>query len=95
MRRTGLVNVPTKILRDLRDYQDSRVRSRVDRHAATNLSSKLMANWVFTSRHSHAGIFHSPAIWRKTRYSGALQVMLCPGWDSRISLIARRRRSMR
>jgi hypothetical protein len=39
---------------------------RVDHHAATNLSSNMMANWVFASHHSRGGIFHFPATWRKT-----------------------------
>jgi len=40
----------------------------VDHHAVTNLSSKMMANWVLAPHHSRGGIFHSPATWRKTRY---------------------------
>ena len=57
------------------------VRGRVDHHAVTNLSSNMMANWVFASHHSRGGIFHSPATWRKTRYSSfiaASSVGKCP-----------------
>src|SRR5215207_3447671 len=39
----------------------------VDHHARTNLSSNMMANWVFASPHSRGDIFHSAAVWRKTR----------------------------
>ncbi len=54
---------------------------RVDHHAVTNLSSNMMANWVLASHHSRGGIFHSPATWRKTRYSSfiaASSVGKCP-----------------
>ena len=57
------------------------VRGRVDHHAVTNLSSNMMANWVFASHHSRGGIFHSPATLRKTRYSSfiaASSVGKCP-----------------
>ena len=37
------------------------VRGQVDHHTTTNLSSNMMANWVFASHHSRGGIFHSPA----------------------------------
>jgi len=40
-----------------------------DHHAAKNLSSNMMANWVLASHHSRGGIFHFPATWRKTRYN--------------------------
>jgi hypothetical protein len=43
------------------DYQKFCVRGRIDHHAVTNLSSNMMANWVFASHHSRGGIFHSPA----------------------------------
>ncbi len=39
----------------------------VDHHARTNLSSNMMANWVFASPHSRGDIFHSAAVWRNTR----------------------------
>jgi hypothetical protein len=32
----------------------------VDHRAATNLSSNMMANWVFASHHSRGGIFRFP-----------------------------------
>jgi len=50
-----------------RDCPKFCVRGPVDHHAATNLSSNTMANWVLASHHSRGGIFHSPATWRKTR----------------------------
>ena len=34
----------------------------VDHHARTNLSSNMMANWVFASPHSRGDIFHSAAV---------------------------------
>jgi putative transposase len=34
----------------------------VDHHARMNLSSKMMANWVFASPHSRGDIFHSAAV---------------------------------
>ena len=34
----------------------------VDHHARTNLSSNMMANWVFASPHSRGDIFHSVAV---------------------------------
>ena len=39
----------------------------VTHHALTNLSSNMIANWVFASNHSRGGIFHSLAASRKTR----------------------------
>jgi len=38
-------------------------------HAAKNLSSNMMANWVLASHHSRSGIVYFPATWRKTRYN--------------------------
>ena len=55
--------------------------ARVDHHALTNLSSNMMANWVFASHHSRGGIFHVCATWRKTRNSNlvaASSVGKCP-----------------
>lgn len=49
--------------------QEFYVGSQVDHHAAKNLSSNMMAIWVFASHHSRGGIFHFPATWRKTRYN--------------------------
>ena len=43
------------------ECQEFCVWGRVDHHALTNLSSNMMANWVFASLHSRGGIFHSPA----------------------------------
>ena len=34
----------------------------VDHHARMNLSSNMMANWVFASPHSRGDIFHSVAV---------------------------------
>ena len=65
----------------LRECPKFCVRGRVDHHAVTNLSSNMMANWVFASHHSRGGIFHSPATWLKTRYSSfiaASSVGKCP-----------------
>jgi hypothetical protein len=55
-----------------RDCQESCVRGRVGHHALTNLSSNMMANWVFASHHSRGGIFHVCATWRKTRNSNLI-----------------------
>jgi Homeodomain-like domain len=55
------------LLRD-RECQESCVRGRFTHHALTNLSSKMIANWVLASHHSRGGIFHVCATWRKTRY---------------------------
>jgi len=55
-----------------RDCQESCVRGRVDHHALTNLSSNMMANWVFASHHSRGGIFHVCATRRKTRNSNLI-----------------------
>ena len=54
------------------DCQESCVRDRVAHHALTNLSSNMMANWVFASHHSRGGIFHVCATWRKTRNSNLI-----------------------
>ena len=48
------------------------VGGRLRHHAWTNLSSNMMANWVLASYHSRAGIFHSPAVWRKTKNSSVV-----------------------
>ena len=56
----------------IRDCQESCVRGRVAHHALTNLSSNMMANWVFASHHSRGGIFHVRATWRKTRNSNLI-----------------------
>jgi hypothetical protein len=64
------------------------VRGRVDHHAVTNLSSNMMANWVFASHHSCGGIFHFPATWRKTRYNNFIAASSVGKWP--LVLTARR-----
>ena len=44
---------------DSRECQESCVRDRVIHHASKNLSSKMMAKWVFAALHSRGGFFHS------------------------------------
>ncbi len=44
-----------------RECQQFCVRGRFDHHAAKNLSSKMMANWVFAATHSRGCIFHALA----------------------------------
>ena len=44
------------------DYQEILCAGPVDHHARTNLSSNMMANWVFASPHSRGDIFHSAAV---------------------------------
>ena len=62
------------------DSQEFCVRGRFSHHALTNLSSKMMANWVLALHHSRGGIFHVCATWRKTRYSNLIAASSVGKW---------------
>src|SRR4051812_44651930 len=52
----------SRILRALGGLSGILCAGPVDHHARTNLSSNMMANWVFASPHSRGDIFHSAAV---------------------------------